>query len=287
MRGIHRLAGVAGRLHANYRQFAAGILVLGSIALVVLGRVEPRTVQTIEAQLIDIMAATVSAVNVPVEGLGMLIRDFDELVHARKENQQLKTLVQQLQIQVNSMARAESENHKLRELLALVPVQVPTYLSVEVIASGTAVPRHSLVISGGTRDGIAPGDAVVSLDRMVGYVTVAGRHASRVQLLTSLASHVPVFGEHSGQGAVVTGGSGGVLQFAYLGASPSTAGFRDREALFTSGQGGMFPANLLVGRIERDESGVRVRPAVDIDGLRILQVIPHQPVEVVPAEQLL
>lgn len=287
MRGVHRLASVADRLQASYRRYAAGVLTGGSLALLLLGQFESPTVSRIEAALLDAMAMTVATVNVPFEGAAMLVRDFDELVHAREENRRLRFELDRLNGQVSTMQRVESENIKLRELLALVPSQVPAYVSVQVVAAGTASPRNTIVIDGGTRDGIGVGDPVVSLGRMVGYVTVVGDRAARVQLLTSIASHVPVFGERSGHSAVVTGGQGGFLRFAYVGSSSSPTSFLEREALHTSGQGGMFPPHLLVGSVEHTETGMRIRPAVDIEGMRYLQVVPSAPVGAVPAEQLL
>ncbi|MCY4097250.1 MAG: rod shape-determining protein MreC [Rhodospirillales bacterium] len=287
MRGVHRLASVADRLQASYRRYAAGVLTGGSVALLLLGQFESPTVSRIEATLLDAVAVTVAAVNVPFEGAGMLIRDFDELVHAREENRRLHFELDRLRSQVTTLQGVESENLKLRELLALVPSEVPAYVSVQIVAAGTAVPRNTIVIDGGTRDGIRVGDPVVSLGRMAGYVTVAGERAARVQLLTSIASHVPVFGERFGHSAVVTGGKGGFLRFAYVGSSSSPTSFLEHEALYTSGQGGMFPPHLLVGSVERTEGGMRIRPAVDIEGMRYLQVVPSAPVDAVPAEQLL
>ncbi len=287
MRSVHRLATVADRLHTSYRRYATGILAGGAVTLLLLGQFGSQTVWRIEATLLDAMAVTVAAVNVPLEGAGMVIRDFDELVHAREENQRLQFQVDRLQGQLNSMQRVRNENLKLRELLALVPPQAPAYVSVQIVAAGTAVPRNTIVINGGARDGIGIGDPVVSLNRMVGYVTIVGDRAARVQLLTSIASHVPVFGERSGHSAVVTGSQSRLLRFAYVSSSSTPTGFVDKEALHTSGQGGMFPPQLLVGRVERTETGLRIRPAVDIEGVRFLQVIRREPVDVVPAEQLL
>lgn len=287
MRSVHRLANVADLLQASYRRYATGILAGGAVALLLLGQFGSQTVWRIEATLLDAMAVTVAAVNVPLEGAGMVIRDFDELVHAREENQQLRHQVERLQSQLNSTQRVQNENLKLRELLALVPSQGPAYVSVQIVAAGTAVPRNTIVINGGARDRIGIGDPVVLLNRMVGYVTIVGDRAARVQLLTSIASHVPVFGERSGHSAVVTGSQGGLLRFAYVGSSSSPTGFVDKEALYTSGQGGMFPPHLLVGLVERTEAGLRIRPAADIEGVRFLQVMPREPLDILPAEQLL
>ncbi len=286
MKGGHRLTGVADRLQAGYRRYAAGFLVSCALALLLLGQFETPAMSRIESALLDAMAATVAVVSVPVEGAGMLVRDFDELVQARQDNQRLRAERDRLSRQVNALRGAQTENARLRELLALVPADLPSYVSVRIVASSTSVPRNTILVDGGGRDGIRVGDTVVSLGRMAGYVTAVGKRAAQVQLLSSIASHVPVFGERSGLSAVVTGGPNGLLRFAYVRSSSNLTSFLDREALHTSGQGGMFPPHLLVGTVVHTDAGMLVRPAVDLDGLRYLQVILTRPVDAPAAERL-
>ncbi len=284
--GGHRLDGVADRLRAGYRRYAAGLLAGSSLALLLLGQFESHAVSRIEAVLVDAVAATVRIVSLPFEGAGLLIRDFDDLVHAREQNRWHRAELVRLRRQVVALRGIETENARLRALLALVPSDLPSYVSVRIVAAGTAVPRHTILIDGGARDGIRIGDPVVSLGRMAGYVTAVGSRAARVRLLTGIAAYVPVFGERSGHSAVVTGGPGGGMRFAYIRSSARAADFREREALHTSGQGGVFPPHLLVGTVEPTDEGVRIRPAVNLDGMRFLQVIVRGPAGAAPAERL-
>src|SRR5438552_1418859 len=114
----------------------------------------------------------------------------DRLAAAWRENQSLHARVAQLELENQRLRSAGVENRLLREQLELPPTFSLSLRPVEVLGlSGDPIPTAA-TLSGGVRQHVHAGDAVVTRDGLVGRVTESYVHQSRVMLLTDPASAV-------------------------------------------------------------------------------------------------
>jgi rod shape-determining protein MreC len=98
-----------------------------------------------------------------------------------------------------------------------------------------------------------------------------------VILLTDAASAVPALIQPSGQTALVSGDNTAAPLIDFL-ENPDLVRAGDR--VISSGDGGVFPAGLLIGQIATDPAGrLRVRLAADYERLEFLRVLRHLGVE--------
>ena len=123
----------------------------------------------------------------------------------------------------------------------------------------------------GKEHGVEVGNPVMSDHGLVGRVIGVTHGASRILLLTDVASRTPVLIDRTDARAILTGDSSTAPKLDYLrGMSPVRAGDR----VLTSGDGGMFPRGLPVGTAVKGLDGVwRVQLDADdtaIDFVRIL-----------------
>jgi hypothetical protein len=184
------------------------------------------------------------------------------------------------------------ENADLRERLlalgepaGLVPLDPSFYarnpLRVEarVLARDASPWRGSLVLSAGTGEGVAPGQAVVHGRTLIGVVSEAGRFTARVRLLADPGHRVwgvIAVKEGTPREGFLEGSGGDLLEMSLVRAGAAAAG----DPVFTGVGLEGVPRGLLIGAVERaddvDRSGiaeVEVRPALDPTRVRIVHVL--------------
>ena len=137
-----------------------------------------------------------------------------------------------------------------------------------------------MLLNVGAHDGIIDGWAAMDGIGLVGRVSGVGQNSSRVLLLTDTSSQIPVIIQPSGQRAFVSGDSTFYPRILFV-ETPELVTPGDR--IVTSGDGGVFPPDILVGQLARGTDGqLRVRLAADyqrLEFLRILRSQPNEPIE--------
>ena len=139
--------------------------------------------------------------------------------------------------------------------------------------------RQSVLLNVGARDGIVDGWAAMDGIGLVGRISGTGDTTSRVLLLTDAASSIPATIQPSGQTALIRGDNTSAPVIDFL-ESPDMV--RPGDRVISSGDGGVFPAGLLIGQVAAAPSGrLRVRLAADYERLEYLRVLRHYGTETV------
>jgi rod shape-determining protein MreC len=160
-------------------------------------------------------------------------------------------------------------------------------VAVSVIGSDPSPFAKYVIINRGSDDGLRRGMPVVTAQGLVGRITAITANAGRVQLITDPASSVNVSLEGSGAQAVLNGSLTGELTLDMI---PQSAEVQVGELVLTSGLGGNYPPDLLVGQVTSVRSketdlfqSAAVQPIVDFSRLEILLVIVNfQPIDIEP-----
>ncbi|MCP5100382.1 MAG: rod shape-determining protein MreC [Chloroflexi bacterium] len=194
--------------------------------------------------------------------------------------------IEELQAQIDALER---ENEELREiqgeyqiLLDLVNRvrQTPDIrrLTATIIGYDTSPAVRSLIIDKGSDDGVVVGMPVESARGLVGQVFRTTAVSAQVALITDNVSAIPArLGSSRATGLIRGGGLGGVTAIQWVDLQYQ---IEVGEVVLTSGLGGKFPQDIVMGRVidvERSEAELFqraiVQPAVDFDSLEILFVI--------------
>jgi rod shape-determining protein MreC len=134
----------------------------------------------------------------------------------------------------------------------------------------------------GARDGIVDGWATMDGLGLVGRIAGVGETTARVLLLTDPTSRIPVTIQPSGQRAMLMGDNTPAPALGFVD-DPSVVRAGDR--VVSSGDGGLFPAGLLVGQVAVARDGrPRVRLAADYQRLEFLRVLRSHEAEVIEDE---
>lgn len=189
------------------------------------------------------------------------------LVHAEKENQELRSEVNRLKNRINELREADLESRRLRRLMGLAEaVSLPMTAARVTGAERTSV-FHVLYISKGTAHGIRPGMPVLTDIGVGGRIIEASWHVSKVLLITDFNSNVDALVQRSRVQGILQGAGpeGCVLKYV-----PSSGDVQAGDEVITSGLVGIFPKGFLLGtvsRVEKEKTGlfqkIVVKPAVD------------------------
>lgn len=181
--------------------------------------------------------------------------------------------------QVEELREMENEFQILQQLFEQAS-ETPEYrrITADVIGYDTNPAVRSLLINEGRDAGVRVGMPVEGLRGLVGQVYRTSNNAAQVALLTETASAIPVRLGNTRATGVLRGA--GRAQLPTIDWIDLEYEVEVGELVVTSGLGGKFPENLIIGRVvnvERNEADLfqsaTVQPAVDFESLETLFVI--------------
>lgn len=253
------------------KRLLAGVLVLCLICLFILWRIDSPRVERFRAQVVDRVVPSFDWAMAPVTATVNLLRDFQSYQRIYQQNQELRRELQQMKAWKEAALQLEQENARLLDLNNVQLDPRLTFVTGVVLADSGSPFRQSVLINVGARDGIVDGWAAMDGLGLVGRISGVGERTSRVILLTDTSSRIPVTIEPSGQRALLSGDNSPAPVISFLEAPDQV---RPGDRVVASGDGGVFPAGLHVGRVARDPSGrLRVRLSADYERLEFLRVL--------------
>lgn len=197
-------------------------------------------------------------------GVGII---FDENIALKKENEELRHWQ-------NAALQLSRENERLLTILKGAGKEVPTIATGRVVGVGGGAFESSVIVNVGKKDNVQRYWPVVNELGLVGRTITVGHHSSRVLLLTDLNSKVPVRVSRSGMTGILEGRNSDVLSLNFL---PIEAEIRVGDRILTSGHGGIFPPDILIGDVTAvSEFGIEVTPAAYLDRLDYVRILAYR-----------
>jgi rod shape-determining protein MreC len=163
------------------------------------------------------------------------------------------------------------------------------YKAAAVIGHDPSPFLHYVIINRGSNDGILRGMPVVTYQGLVGRVDAVIADASRVQLITDSASNVNVRLQNAQTDASLVGSVTGDVTLDLI-PQDETIEIEEGDLVLTSGLGGGYPPDLIVGQVVNIRSRefdlfqrATVQPVADFNSLEIVLVIVNfKPVDIAP-----
>ena len=247
------------------------ILVLGATFL--LWRIDSPRVERFRAQITDRLVPNLDWMMAPVTGTVNLLRDFQSYQRLAEQNQELRSELRQMQAWKEAAIQLRDENARLLDLNKVRLDPRLTFVTGVVLADSGSPFRQSVLLNVGARDGLVDGWATMDGIGLVGRISGVAQNTARVILLTDASSRIPAVIQPSGQRAIVAGDNTSAPPIDFL-ENPDLIRAGDR--VISSGDGGVFPAGLLIGQVVEDTGGrLRVRLAADYERLEFLRVLRH------------
>lgn len=259
------------------RRLLVAILVLVLFAVFLVWRIDSPRVERFRAAVIDTVVPPMDWAMAPVTGLVNLAKDFRSYQRLAEQNDDLRRELQTMKAWREAALQLEQENAKLRDLNNLRVDPQLTWVTGVVLADSGSPFRQSVLLNVGASDGVLDGWPVMDGIGLVGRISGVGRESSRVILLTDTSSRIPVTIQPSGQRAILAGDNSMNPPILFL---ENDELVRPGDRVVSSGDGGVFPADLLVGQVALGtDRRLRVRLAADYERLEFLRVMRSQPAE--------
>lgn len=260
-------------------------LLLVAVALCLLGvfllwRIDSPRVERFRAQITDRFVPGFEWAMAPVTGAVNLLQDFQSYQRLAEQNRELRSELRQMQAWKEAAVQLEQENARLLDLNNVRLDPRLTVISGMVLADSGSPFRQSVLLNVGARDGIVDGWATMDGIGLVGRISGVGQNTARVILLTDASSRIPASIQPSGQRTIVAGDNTAAPLVDFI---ENPGQIRPGDRVISTGDGGVFPAGLLIGQVASDPSGqLRVRLAADFERLEFLRVLRHHGTEPVP-----
>jgi rod shape-determining protein MreC len=211
-----------------------------------------------------------------------------DIASLRQRNLELEAEVSELQAQVIQLQQQVGQTETLAGLLDFVRANPENQYKTAVVIGRDPSPfLQYVIINLGSNDGILRGMPVVTNQGLLGRVNAVIADAARVQLITDPASKVNVRLQNAEVDASLVGSVNADLNLELI---PQDAIVNNGDLVLTSGLGGGYPPDLVVGQVVNVRSRdfdlfqtATIQPAVDFNRLQIvLVIINFKPVEFSP-----
>jgi len=211
-----------------------------------------------------------------------------DIVSLRQRNSELEAEVSNLQAQVIQLQQEVGETNTLAALVDFSRARPEnTYKAAAVIGRDPSPFLHYVIINRGSNDGILRGMPVVTDQGLIGRVDAVIADAARVQLITDPASSVNVRLQNAETEASLVGSITGDVSLELI---PPDVVIEPGDLVLTSGLGGGYPPDLIVGQVTNVRSRdfdlfqqATIQPVVDFNRLQIVLVIVNfKPVDISP-----
>jgi len=263
------------------------LLILVALAGFVLHRTGVLT--SVEGLLVQASTPLQKGMNQAVTRFGELSQTVRDLRDLRQRNEQLEAENANLLLEIVRLKEIEHEVVLLRDLLNFAQAQPSLEIKGarvvgRVIGRDPSNLERYITLDVGQEDGIAHNMPVVTERGLVGRISQVGPGWSRVLLIIDASSSVNALTQSTRASGSIQGQPDGTLvMHSILQGDVVSVG----DTVFTSGLGGNFPRQILIGQIvevERKDyelyQSAIVEPTVDFEHLEaVLIITDFEPIE--------
>lgn len=251
-----------------------------------------RVVRSWTQTMADFVQSPVTTITASVSNY---FTSISNLRSAASENDVLKQQVQELQVEIKQKEELAAENTRLKSLLQLKETSKYKVLTARIIGRDPSVWFDSSIVNRGSLDGVTLNMPVVTDGGLVGRVTAVSPLTCQVDLVTrnksGIGAVVGQIGESNALGVVSGTSKGDLLEMRYV---PGTVDVQVGQAVFTTGQDGIYPAGLKVGDIVSVVPGsattplqILIKPAAKLNSMQEVGILLYEPPQREPFEQKL
>jgi rod shape-determining protein MreC len=199
------------------------------------------------------------------------------------ENEELRQQIAHMEEEVRQSTAANEENARLRELLGLSARRRDlNWESATITARNVSNWASTFTLSRGSNYGFKPRDCVITSEGfLVGFISEVGQNWATVTTLIDSDMEAGAYNARTNQAAVAEGSfdlmRGGALRLSYLAKDDDV---KNGDPILTSGIGGLFPRDLVIGTVmdmRTDETGISayaiITPSVKLEELTQVFVV--------------
>ena len=259
--------------HQSIQLIVILLVALGLIGLALSGYLTP-----ISRILVNPVVSAQTWLAKRYQAIQSVITQPEDINSLRKKNLVLEAENSRLQGQIIELQQQVTEAQLLSTLVDYERRHVDNqYSAASVIARDISPFMHYVIIDRGSDDGLRKGMPVITQQGLVGNIASVTAGAARVQLINDPGSSINSMIQQSGVEGVVNGKITGEIELNMVSKS---ATIQPGELVLTSGLGGNYPANIVIGQVITIRSdayalfqSASIQPSVDFSQLDIVLII--------------
>jgi len=209
--------------------------------------------KVVRASLATILNPVTTAVLAPVGAVQESAKYIDALNSSKSSEQEAHKKLLLLSQRANQVETLMLENTRLRQLLRLKETISTSAQAAEVLYDAIDPYSRKVIVNRGSMHAVKLGSPVIDEHGVLGQVVRVFPLASEVALVIDREQTTPVLNTRTGVRSVAYGNpsaSGDVLELKFI---SGNADVLPGDILTTSGVDGVYPAGLLVAKIEKVE----------------------------------
>jgi rod shape-determining protein MreC len=259
------------------------LFIAGIVSVVTLDTPTTRGIQGKVMEVLSPFIHSSTAIETSINSAMSTPEDPREL---KREKERLQIEVERLRIISQKYTQLLDENNRLRGLIDFKQAAPYKMTAARVIKRVSTTWWNTMIIDKGLLDGLATDTPVISANGLIGKTGKMAPHMAEVILLTDEMCRVSAKVEGTLEQGILEGERAGLdmrpdLRLRFL---TRNALINPGTNVISTGEGGVFPAGLLIGRVKRFENRditgeAIIEPAVDFSMLEYVFILDMQPAE--------
>lgn len=250
----HRRPGFSRR--AQYGLFATYVVAIaGTIVaalLVTISVVDPTGFSRLRTLATEVTAPVARVLSKARQSTQAVTHSISAYINAASKNETLEKELKASRSALIEVQALRVENDRLRSLLKLSDGDMQQVAVGRLISSTASSTRRVATLSIGRNFGVERAQPVRGPAGLIGRVIETGPTTARVLLITDSENLVPVMRASDGLPAFSAGLGNGLVLIKQLNLGEST--FKVGDIIITSGNGGLYSANIPFARVIRQTS---------------------------------
>jgi rod shape-determining protein MreC len=231
-------------------QIVVFIAFFASIGLLVLNKTKPDLVEPVKISaasfILPVMQVTNNLASY-TQGVGESIMDFGLMYKRNKELEKENADLLQIKLKLYSL---EEENRRLKKQLQYMPAPEKNLFTARLVAKDSSPYLNTAMIVSEDVSKLAINDVVINKDGLVGRIENTSQNIASLLLITDKRSKTPIVIKRTREKAILAGEGDLAPQLTYI---PQNHTIQVGDEVMTSGDGGVFPADLPVGIVSKVE----------------------------------
>jgi len=258
-------------------------LLLFVAGLVAVFTFDTATTRQIQARVLSLLSPFIHSSAAMEQAASTALAPQVNVTELKRDYDEQRIQLERLRIIQQKFNQSNEENATLRQLIGFKQSAPFKMTAAKVIRRSSSTWWNSLIIDKGSMDGIGTDSPVITSVGLVGKTSTLAPHMAKVILLTDETCRVSAVVEGTKEQGILMGERAAleVRPELHLRFMNRNVNINAGAGVYSTGEGGVFPADLLLGRVKRFEnreiSGEAIiEPAVDFSTLDYVFVIEMQ-----------
>lgn len=256
------------------RKLVVMLVVISAFGLVVLSKADNAHLNKTEDLISRVLNPVIRVIQLPADGIYFVYEHIRDVARVYADNKVLQDTALRAEHLQNRLRALKIENDLLSDMLDYTPPPSAEFITAKVIAGEGDGFSHSLIVYVPDNQFVQKGQVVLYKQGVIGRIDSVHGVYARVMLISDINSKIPVIMERSRDKGILSGNNTSVLNLLFT--SPG-ADIQKGDHVVTSGVGGIFPSDLLIGYVDYVANGVvEVLPVAPLEKIEYVRIVHYQ-----------